>query len=110
MAVPWNPVNAAYLLRRAGFGPTAAEVDEFARLGHEAAGSRLVDYEGVDNAALETRLTQLDLDLGNVFYLYYWWVYRMLYTTRPLEEKMTLFWHGHFATSFAKVNDPGFMF
>jgi hypothetical protein len=110
MAVPWNPVNAAYLLRRAGFGPTAAEVDEFARLGHEAAVSRLVDYEEVDNAALETRLTQLDLDLGNVFYLYYWWVYRMLYTTRPLEEKMTLFWHGHFATSFAKVNDPGFMF
>jgi uncharacterized protein (DUF1800 family) len=28
-----------------------------------------------------------------------WWINRMLYTTRPLEEKMTLFWHGHFATA-----------
>jgi uncharacterized protein (DUF1800 family) len=28
-----------------------------------------------------------------------WWINRMLHTTRPLEEKMTLFWHGHFATA-----------
>jgi uncharacterized protein (DUF1800 family) len=28
-----------------------------------------------------------------------WWIDRMLHTTRPLEEKMTLFWHGHFATA-----------
>ena len=30
----------------------------------------------------------------------YWWGNRMLTTNRPLEEKMTLFWHGHFATSY----------
>ena len=35
----------------------------------------------------------------------YWWADRMLNTRRPLEEKMTLFWHGHFATSEAKVRD-----
>jgi hypothetical protein len=35
----------------------------------------------------------------------YWWANRMLNTRRPLEEKMTLFWHGHFATSEAKVRD-----
>ena len=35
----------------------------------------------------------------------YWWGNRMLSTNRPLEEKMTLFWHGHFATSEAKVRD-----
>ena len=35
----------------------------------------------------------------------YWWGNRMLNTSRPLEEKMTLFWHGHFATSEAKVRD-----
>ena len=37
--------------------------------------------------------------------LAYWWATRMLTTQRPLEEKMTLFWHGHFATSEEKVRD-----
>jgi uncharacterized protein (DUF1800 family) len=35
----------------------------------------------------------------------YWWANRMLATRRPLEEKMALFWHGHFATSEEKVRD-----
>jgi hypothetical protein len=35
----------------------------------------------------------------------YWWANRMLNTQRPLEEKMALFWHGHFATSEEKVRD-----
>jgi uncharacterized protein (DUF1800 family) len=35
----------------------------------------------------------------------YWWANRMLATNRPLEEKMALFWHGHFATSEEKVRD-----
>jgi hypothetical protein len=35
----------------------------------------------------------------------YWWADRMLTTNRPLEEKMVLFWHGHFATSEDKVRD-----
>src|SRR5665213_1564611 len=35
-----------------------------------------------------------------------WWLDRMLRTQRPLHEKMTLFWHGHFATSVQKVPVP----
>jgi hypothetical protein len=34
-----------------------------------------------------------------------WWANRMLATRRPLEEKLTLFWHGHFATGQNKVRD-----
>jgi hypothetical protein len=34
-----------------------------------------------------------------------WWAQRMLSTPRPLEEKMALFWHGHFATNEDKVRD-----
>ena len=34
-----------------------------------------------------------------------WWATRMLTTKRPLEEKLTLFWHGHFATGQNKVRD-----
>lgn len=37
--------------------------------------------------------------------LSYWWANRMLTTQRPLEEKMALFWHGHFATTEDKVRD-----
>lgn len=37
--------------------------------------------------------------------LAYWWANRMLVSQRPLEEKMALFWHGHFATSEEKVRD-----
>lgn len=35
----------------------------------------------------------------------YWWAERMLTTPAPLQEKMALFWHGHFATSEEKVRD-----
>ncbi len=34
-----------------------------------------------------------------------WWAHRMLVTKRPLQEKLALFWHGHFATSDTKVRD-----
>ena len=35
----------------------------------------------------------------------YWWAERMLDTDRPLQEKMALFWHGHFATAQNKIRD-----
>ncbi len=35
----------------------------------------------------------------------YWWANRMVQTTHPLEQKMALFWHGHFATHENKVRD-----
>ena len=37
------------------------------------------------------------------------WLYRMILTARPLRERMTLFWHNHFATSLAKVENPVLM-
>jgi Protein of unknown function (DUF1800) len=37
--------------------------------------------------------------------LAYWWADRMVATHRPLEEKMALFWHGHFATGEEKIRD-----
>ena len=39
-----------------------------------------------------------------------WWITRMIRTPRPLEEKMTLFWHGHFATSYRVVEDSYHMY
>ncbi len=40
----------------------------------------------------------------------HWWLKRMVETPRPLEEKMTLFWHGHFATSYRTIEDSYHMF
>jgi len=34
-----------------------------------------------------------------------WWLQRMIETSRPLQEKLTLFWHGHFATGYRAVED-----
>ncbi|MHC4990299.1 MAG: DUF1800 domain-containing protein [Planctomycetota bacterium] len=39
-----------------------------------------------------------------------WWLARMIESPRPLEEKMTLFWHGHFATNYRAIEDSYHMF
>jgi len=39
-----------------------------------------------------------------------WWLTRMIESPRPLEEKMTLFWHGHFATSYRTIENSYHMF
>ena len=39
-----------------------------------------------------------------------WWWQRLLTTQRPLEEKLTLFWHGHFATGYRKIEDSYHLF
>lgn len=39
-----------------------------------------------------------------------WWLTRMIESPRPLEEKMTLFWHGHFATSYRTIEDSFHMY
>lgn len=40
----------------------------------------------------------------------HWWIGRMIQTPRPLEEKLTLFWHGHFATSYRTIEDSYHMY
>lgn len=49
-------------------------------------------------------------DRGQMGEVQRWWLARMIETTRPLEEKLTLFWHGHFATSFRVIEDSYHMF
>ena len=63
----------------------------------------LVDFETVDDSALERRLDSQELDLEGMSYLQRWWLQRMAYSARPLQEKMTLFWHGILTSSFRKT-------
>jgi uncharacterized protein (DUF1800 family) len=92
----------AHLLRRAGFGATPAELDAAARLGYDATVERLLNYERVPDD-VESRIAALDLDVTRPDGMRLAWLYRMLLTARPLQEKMVLFWHGHLTSAVSKV-------
>lgn len=92
-----------HLLRRAGFGASPAELKRYVSIGYEATLDELLHPEKVSVAELEEQIKQQDFDYTVIDDLKRWWLYRMAFTPRPLEEKMTLFWHGHFATSNRKV-------
>ena len=98
----------AHLLRRAGFGASEAELDEYAALGFEGSVERLLNPEGVADD-LDERVAALGLDLDTAAALPLYWLFRMANTKRPLQEKMCLFWHDHFATAISKVRSPQLM-
>jgi uncharacterized protein (DUF1800 family) len=106
-------IQIAHLLRRAGFGGTGAEIDEYLALGFAGAVERLLHPEQIAQPELDARLTGLVLDPatnpGPFPQLQIEWFNRMIATKRPLQEKMALFWHGHFATANSKVNSPFLM-
>jgi hypothetical protein len=96
-------VQIGHLLRRAGFGATSQDLQTYSSLGFAGAVDRLLNYQQVDDSDMENRLNALQLDLSNPRAQQQWWLLRMAWTQRPLLEKMTLFWHGHFTSSFNKV-------
>lgn len=108
---PWTRGLAAHLHRRAGFGATAAELDATLKAGPAASIDRLCnppaaagDFEATSSMLAGRTVTSADADQ-----LAAWWLFRMLNTPDPLLEKLTLFWHGHFATSSAKVEKQRLM-
>jgi uncharacterized protein (DUF1800 family) len=101
----------AHLLRRAGFGARQDELAASLARGYEATVEALLQPE--EAPALDEDLIfryyvdfhesrKLDSALSH-------WVYRMINTQRPLEEKMTLFWHCLFATGNSKVENAPVM-
>jgi len=95
----------AHLLRRFGLGASSAELDYYSQGGLKSAIDKLIAFDQVD----EGWNVPLDKLMGNgnqlkVKFLPTWWLSRMIVTRRPLQEKLTLFWHDHFATSGAKVD------
>ena len=98
-------IRIRHLLRRAGFGATPQEVDQFVAMGYEATVDWLLNYDDREDAA-EAQLASLEFDFTKREDLKRWWFVRMLTTNRPLQEKMTLFWHGLLTSGFSKVNNP----
>jgi len=131
----WDLQKAAHLLNRAGFGGTPDEIKAFCELGMDRAVQTVLDgpddslqfpkpawaeaknlfemhqtmalMPDADRKAMQQQIQkqyrQNDLDLIN------WWLGRMRYSANPFREKMTLFWHGHFATSVQKVRESYLM-
>ncbi|MBZ5557039.1 MAG: DUF1800 domain-containing protein [Acidobacteriia bacterium] len=102
----------AHLLRRAGFGVGPDEQAAFGGLSYAQAVDRLVNYDAIPDA--------VDTHIGQAGYLgttsngpfspntvetdaQQRWLFRMVHSQRPLQEKMTLFWHNYFATGFDKI-------
>ena len=104
MSLTTDREKGAHLLRRFGLGASEAELDYYLKDGFKGAIDRLLGYADVDEGwTLE--VDTLRQDNGNLpaQVVMGWWSGRLLATRRPLQEKMTLFWHDHFATSAAKV-------
>ena len=98
---------AAHLARRAGFGATVDELDSYENMDYD----ELVDHflnpgsiQHVEDALIYRRYPTIHAHLhhnpGQ-------WGLRMLTTNAPLLEKITLFWHGIFATAETKLNNFG---
>ncbi len=108
--------DAFHLLSRMGFGGNSAEVNSLVGRSAASAVDSLLDYQQVNNDEMERILAE-SFDFSDPFdftrfhrgELQRWWLTRMVFTRRPFEEKMTLFWHNHFATSINKVPEV-FMF
>ena len=101
-----------HLLRRAGFGASSAELTTYSRLSYSQAVDRLVNYDALPDT--------VDANLGKAGFVgttsrgafspntvaddaRQRWLFRMVHSDRPLQEKMTLFWHNYFATGISKV-------
>ncbi len=133
----WNYELAAHLLNRAGFGGSPDDIQQLADLTHDQAVASLLDYERIPDSTPDPVWAKPDPDhirqlrdslktatpderkmiqqqesktqYARMVELRGWWLNRMAKGPRPFQEKMVLFWHGHFATSVEKVRDPYYM-
>ena len=99
-----------HLLRRFGLGASPKEVRALEGHSLEDAVERVVSYELSSDPypvspwefTTNDQNPQVNTNARNFAD---WWVLKMCTTTRPLEERLTLFWHDHFAVSDDKVQD-----
>lgn len=103
----------AHLYRRFAFGSTQAELDAAEKKGLHPFIDSLFDFDKVDEgfpiSPWEFQFrpnNQVNFDPNGAAA---WWTLRMILTKRPVQEKLTLFWHDHFAVSASKVENAPMM-
>lgn len=113
----WDRKWAGHLYRRAAFGANLDELRAAEKRGFPATLDLLVQGEPACDDLLPALLTAGQFTAAanepkqlRGEELRGWWLYCMLHSGHPLREKLTLFWHNHFATSLEKVNSKREMF
>jgi uncharacterized protein (DUF1800 family) len=101
-----------HLLRRAGFGARPDELAVYGGMSIKQGVNALVDFEAVPDV-VDTLISQpgyIGMTISGAFspqsninHARQRWLFRMVHSDRPLQEKMTLFWHNHFATGYNKI-------
>ena len=108
-SMPWTSAAAAHLLRRAAFSATHLQLEEAVKAGPEKTIDRLLQPQG-DVAAFQELYDDYEkASAGSIEALQAWWLRRLIDTPDPLHEKLTLFWHGHFACSNDSVGSSAIM-
>ncbi len=122
--------EARHLLARTGFGGTSAEIRHLAKLDRDAAVDLLLagttkeakttpprdvlaalpPAEGMKGMTFEQKKAFKQERREESIELKGWWYQEMLATPAPLTERMTLFWHNHFTSSFQKVKWPALLY
>ena len=103
---PWDRRKVAHLHRRAGFGATRAELERDVAAGPAESVERFLNPPdpSEEERAVWDGLRAGALSSSEPKRLPAYWLYRMLFGGDPLRERLTLFWHSHFATSLTKVD------
>jgi len=97
----------AHLLRRAGFGSTREELEAYAAKGYEATVEELLHPDEMPD--LPTDILRRYIlewrELNNIQINQPYWLYRMINSPRPLEEKICLFWHSILCVGMSKCSN-----
>jgi uncharacterized protein (DUF1800 family) len=117
-----NQRLAAHLLRRAGFGASPQDIAHYASMSAGSAVASLVGFSGAalpappddlhdkvafDGGAMTKQAMEAathKLQVQKLQSLQLWWLNRMLSSPAPLQEKMALYFHGHFTTAAIQKN------
>ncbi|MFM8569999.1 MAG: DUF1800 family protein [Pirellula sp.] len=109
----WDERRVRHLMRRGGFGAKPSEVKQLVQYGPAEAIEAMLgkrNTQAIESFEQESEQIAKTVQTGgNIESIAAWWLHRMLHSPSPLVEKMTLFWHGHFATGADKVNDSELM-
>jgi uncharacterized protein (DUF1800 family) len=105
---PWSLRWAGHLFRRAAFGATWDDLQQAVAAGPQKTIDRLLHPQG-DLGVFQQACDEQEAGTDDAEAARAWWLRRMLLTPHPLLEKLTLFWHGHFAASIDKVDRASMM-
>ena len=105
---PWNLSGAGHLYRRAAFGATWDQLQKALSEGPQGTIDKLLRPQA-DITAFDSEHDEFETSSGSANALRAWWLRRLMLTPYPLLEKMTLFWHSHFATNGTEVKNARLM-